>query len=480
MTKVGFVSLGCPKNLVDSEVMMGILAREGYELTPRADEAEILVVNTCSFIEPAQKESVDAILEMAEHKKFGAAKKLIVAGCLVERFREQILEQVPEVDAVVGTGEVERILEAVKGDLRVLPAQPPAFLYHDLTPRIVTTPRHAAYIKIAEGCDHPCTFCIIPQLRGKFRSRRFESVVREAENLASAGAREITLIGQDTTSYGEDLGLRDGLAQLLAKLAQVEDLLWVRFLYAYPNRVTQKLLDTLAEHPRLAKYMDMPLQHASRDVLARMKRGSHGDAFLKLLERIRATIPGVSLRTSFIVGFPGESEADFEELCDFVRVANIDWMGVFEYSDVDNAGSHGLDEKVDAETITERRNRLMAIQKKISRQRLRAFKGRMATALVEGPSKDNPLIWEARLEGMAPDIDGKLYLTDIELPNGEVAASGDVVRVEITKADAYDLIGRVVEISPRPAARNAFFTPTVPPAETLTRIATGAPLRVLS
>src|SRR2546429_1283418 len=213
MTKVGFVSLGCPKNLVDSQVMMGILAREGYELPRRADEAGVLVVNTCSFIEAAQKESVDAILEMAEHKKFGAAKKLIVAGCLVERFREQILEQVPEVDAVVGTGEVERIMEAVEGGPRVLPAQPPAFLYHDLTPRIVTTPKHAAYIKIAEGCDHPCSFCIIPQLRGKFRSRRFESVVKEAQNLAAAGAREVTLIGQDTTSYGEDLGLRDGLAR---------------------------------------------------------------------------------------------------------------------------------------------------------------------------------------------------------------------------------------------------------------------------
>jgi ribosomal protein S12 methylthiotransferase len=483
MTKVGFVSLGCPKNLVDSEVMMGILAREGYELTPRAEEAEILVVNTCSFIEPAQKESVDAILEMAEHKKFGSAKKLIVAGCLVERFREQILEQVPEVDAVVGTGEVERILEAVEGDLRALPAAPPAFLYHDLTPRIVTTPRHAAYIKIAEGCDHPCTFCIIPQLRGKFRSRRFESVVREAENLAASGAREITLIGQDTTSYGEDLGLRDGLAQLLERLAQVEDLLWVRFLYAYPNRVTQRLLDTLAAHPRLAKYMDMPLQHASRNVLARMKRGSHGEAFLKLLENIRNTIPGVSLRTSFIVGFPGETAADFDELCDFVRAAKLDWMGVFEYSDVDNAGSYALDEKVDAATITDRRNRLMAIQKKISRETLRAWKGRTAIALVEGPSKDNPLVWEARLESMAPDIDGKLYLTDIELPSGEVAAAGDVAQVEITKTDAYDLIGRVVEILPRRGA-HAFAASAqvraVPPAEKLHRIATGAPLRVLA
>jgi len=467
---------------VDSEVMMGILVRGGYELTPRADEAEVLVVNTCSFIEPAQKESVDAILEMAEHKKFGAAKKLIVAGCLVERFRDQILEQVPEVDAVVGTGEVERILEAVEGELRVLPPMPPVFLYHDLTPRIITTPKHAAYIKIAEGCDHPCTFCIIPQLRGKFRSRRFESVVREAENLAAAGAREITLIGQDTTSYGEDLGLRDGLAQLLSRLAGVNDLLWVRFLYAYPNRVTQKLLDTLAAHPRLAKYMDMPLQHASRNVLARMKRGSHGDAFLKLLERIRATIPGVALRTSFIVGFPGETEADFEELCGFVRAANLDWMGVFEYSDVDNAGSYALDEKVEAETIAARRNQLMAIQKKISREKLRAFKSRTATALVEGPSKDNPLVWEARLEGMAPDIDGKVYLTDIELPSGEVAMTGGLVRVEITKTDAYDLIGRVVEILARPASRDAATpasAPSFPPAEKLTRIATGAPLRVL-
>jgi ribosomal protein S12 methylthiotransferase len=482
MTKVGFISLGCPKNLVDSEVMMGILARGGYELTPRADEAEVLVVNTCSFIEAAQKESVDAILEMAEHKKFGAAKKLIVAGCLVERYRAQILEQVPEVDAIVGTGEVERILEAVDGDLRMLPAEAPAFLYHDLTPRIVTTPRHAAYIKIAEGCYHPCTFCIIPQLRGKFRSRRFESVVREAQNLAAAGAREITLIGQDTTSYGEDLGLRDGLAQLLTRLAQIDNLLWVRFLYAYPNRVTQKLLDTLASHPRIARYMDMPLQHASRNVLARMKRGSHGEAFLKLLERTRATIPGVSLRTSFIVGFPGETETDFAELCDFVRAARLDWMGVFEYSDVDNAASYPLSDKVDQGTITARRNQLMAIQKKISRENLRAKKGAEVVALVEGPSKDHPLVWEARLEGMAADIDGKVYLTDIEVA-GEIAETGDVARVEITKTDDYDLIGRVVEIFPRNTAQadsSVRANIGAPPVEQITRISTGAALRVLS
>jgi len=377
----------------------------------------------------------------------------------------------------VGTGEVERILEAVHGDLRVLPAEPPAFLYHDLTPRILTTPKHAAYIKIAEGCDHPCTFCIIPQLRGKFRSRRFESVVREAENLAADGTREITLIGQDTTSYGEDLGLRDGLAQLLAGLAGIEDLLWVRFLYAYPNRVTQKLLDTLAAHPRLAKYMDMPLQHASRNVLARMKRGSHGDAFLKLLERIRSTIPGVTMRTSFIVGFPGETENDFDELCDFVKAGQFDWLGVFEYSDVDHAGSFVLDGKLDQETIADRRNRLMAMQKRISRERLRAWKGRTETALLEGPSKDNPMVWEARLQGMAPEIDGKLYVTDIELPDGRLADTGDAVRVEIAKTDSYDLIGRVVEILPRPLKRARQAPPQ--PHETLHRITTGAPLRVL-
>ena len=477
MPKVGFVSLGCPKNLVDSEVMMGLLARDGYELTPRADEAEILVVNTCSFIEPAQKESVDAILEMAEHKKFGSAKKLIVAGCLVERYRDQILAQIPEVDAVVGTGEVERILEAVHGDLKVLPAQPPAFLYHDLTPRILTTPKHTAYIKIAEGCDHPCSFCIIPQLRGKFRSRRFESVVREAENLAANGTREITLIGQDTTSYGEDLGLHDGLAQLLARLAAVDELLWVRFLYAYPTRVTQRLLDTLAEYPRLAKYMDMPLQHASRNVLARMKRGSHGEAFLKLLERIRTTIPGVSLRTSFIVGFPGETEEDFEQLCQFVRAGQFDWMGVFEYSDVDNAGSFALDEKVDPAIVADRRNRLMAIQKKISRERLRRWKGRTETALLEGPSRDNPMVWEARLQGMAPEIDGKLYLTDIQVPDGALADSGDAVRVEITRTDAYDLIGQVVEILPWTNRQATSHSTGV--HDKLHRITTGAQLRVL-
>jgi ribosomal protein S12 methylthiotransferase len=451
MPKVGFVSLGCPKNLVDSEVMMGILARAGYELTPRAGEADVLVVNTCSFIEPAQKESVDSILEMAEYKKFGRAQKLIVAGCMVERYRNDIREQIPEVDAVIGTGEVEKILEACQGQLR--PENPqvddlPTYLYHESTPRVLATPRHMAYIKINEGCDHPCTFCVIPQLRGRFRSRRFESVVREAENLAAAGVREISLIGQDTTFYGEDLGLRDGLATLLERLAQIEELNWVRFLYCYPNRITPRLLDTIAAHPRLTKYLDVPLQHASRSVLARMKRGSHGDAFLKILEKARKTIPGLSIRTSFIVGFPGETENDFRELCDFVRAAEFDWMGVFAYSDENSSKSFELKDKVDARTIARRRNALMAIQKNISSRKLRGKIGQRLRGMLEGPSKDTDLIWEARLEGMAPEIDGKVYVTEIEGVNhaADLPAPGTMATIEITESKDYDLIGRVTEL----------------------------------
>ena len=448
MPKVGFVSLGCPKNLVDSEVMMGILARSGYEITPRAGDADVLVVNTCSFIAPAQQESVQSILEMAEYKKFGRAQKLIVAGCMVERYRNEIREQIPEVDVVIGTGEIEKILEAWEGGLRnddARSAQLPTYLYHDLTPRILATPRHTAYIKINEGCDHPCTFCVIPQLRGKFRSRRFESVVREAENLAAAGVREISLIGQDTTFYGEDLGLRDGLALLLERLAQVEDLHWIRFLYCYPNRITPRLLDTIAAHPRLAKYLDVPLQHASRNVLARMKRGSNGDAFLKMLEKVRKAIPVVSIRTSFIVGFPGETENDFRELCDFVRASEFDWMGVFAYSDEDKSQSFALDRKVDEKTIARRRDTLMSIQKKISARKLKKHIGEHLQVMLEGPSKETDLVWEARLQGMAPDIDGKVYITEFEGVHdaADLPAPGTLATIEITEAKDYDLIGRV-------------------------------------
>jgi len=455
MPKVGFVSLGCPKNLVDSEVMMGVLARAGYELTPRAAEADVLVVNTCSFIAPAQQESVQSILEMAEYKKFGRAQKLIVAGCLVERYRDEIRAQIPEVDAVIGTGEVEQILAACQGDLGNVDAQArvnesPSYLYHDLTPRVLSTPRHSAYIKINEGCDHPCTFCVIPQLRGKFRSRRFESVIKEAENLAAAGVREVSLIGQDTTYYGEDLGLRDGLPTLLERLAQIEELAWIRFLYCYPNRITPKLLETIAAHPRLAKYLDIPLQHASRSVLARMKRGSNADAFLKMLERIRKAIPGVSIRTSFIVGFPGEADDDFNELCDFVRAAEFDWMGVFAFSDEDAAKSYTLENKVDATTIAARQKALMSLQKTISKRKLRRKVGSQMQVLLEGPSADLDVVWDARHEGMAPEIDGKVIITDFVGVNdaSELPPPGTLATIEAIDSKDYDLIGRAIKFEP--------------------------------
>jgi ribosomal protein S12 methylthiotransferase len=448
--KIGFVSLGCPKNLVDTEVMMGQLTSSGHELTPHPSDADVIVVNTCSFIDPAKQESVDTILEMAEYKKTGRAQRLIVAGCLVERYRDDIRKNMPEVDAVIGTNELEQITSLCEG---VEPKANPleAYLYHDLTPRVLSTPRHYAYIKIAEGCDHPCTFCVIPQYRGKFRSRRFESVISEATRLFSQGVREINLIGQDTTCYGEDFGLKDGLAVLLARLAQIETPheKWVRFLYAYPNKVTQRLLDTIAAHEALVKYIDMPLQHASAAVLKRMKRGANGDIFLKLIERIRATIPGVGIRTSMIVGFPGETEEDFETLCQFVEAARFDRLGVFSYSDEDTSGSFHLDNKVDARTIYNRKRRLMSLQRKISRAKNRELVGRELPVLVEGPSADSELVWEARLATQAPDIDGVCYISD---PGDQPLRAGEIRTMRIVKAHDYELTGELIDQPARPNA----------------------------
>jgi ribosomal protein S12 methylthiotransferase len=444
--KIGFVSLGCPKNLVDTEVMMGQLTSQGHELTPHPSDADVIVVNTCSFIDPAKQESVDTILEMAEYKKTGRAQKLIVAGCLVERYRGDIRENMPEVDAVIGVNELEKITALCEGVTPAASGPSNLYLYHEGTPRVLATPRHFAYIKIAEGCDHPCTFCVIPQYRGQFRSRRFESVISEATRLFSQGVREINLIGQDTTCYGEDFGLKDGLAVLLARLAgiQTSHEKWVRFLYCYPNKVTQRLLDTMAQHDALVKYIDMPLQHASAAVLKRMKRGASGDIFLKLIERIRRTIPGVAIRTSMIVGFPGESAEDFETLCQFVEAARFDRLGVFSYSDEDTSASFHLDSKVDARTITERKRRLMSLQRKISRAANRALVGQELPVLVEGPTADSDLVWQARLSTQAPEIDGVCYIAD---PGETPLRAGQIRRMRITKAHDYDLTGELVDAS---------------------------------
>jgi ribosomal protein S12 methylthiotransferase len=508
--RIGFVSLGCPKNLVDSEVMMGLLHRAGGELTPRAEDAEILVVNTCSFIDSAKQESVNAILEMVQHKQAngGKAKRLIVAGCLVERYRDEIRANIPDVDAVVGTGELEAILEAAglaapqqyapqdaspfnilvsrapsavhqhshpteagsqieaerhaqssrpEGDHRErqgrfsraawhgATAALPEYLYTEDTPRILSTPRASAYIKIAEGCDHPCSFCIIPQLRGKFRSRRVESIVAETERLIAQGVREITLIGQDTTCYGEDLGLKDGLATLLDALAVLPGLKWLRFLYAYPNKITTRLLETMARHDTIAKYLDVPLQHASPAVLKRMKRGGTPEVFLRMIEKARATVPGIVLRTSFIVGFPGETEADFNELAEFIERARFDWLGVFSYSDEEGAAAYELDAalKVPKRTIESRRRRLMKLQQKISRKSKAAWVGREVEVLIEGESEETELLWQGRTALHAPEIDGKVLINDFG-PH-ETLVPGTFYRAEITESHDYDVVARILE-----------------------------------
>jgi ribosomal protein S12 methylthiotransferase len=471
--KIGFVSLGCPKNLVDSEVMMGLLAQAGGDLITRPEDADVIVVNTCSFIESAQRESVDTILEMAKHKTSGKAQKLIVAGCLVERFRDEIKKNIPEVDAVVGTGELENVLAAAgmqsaqpaNSPFTILTSRPegdaraaqgrfsretwdgaigdlPNYLYDEATPRVLATARHTAYIKIAEGCDHPCSFCIIPQLRGKFRSRRFESVIAEAERLAQSGVREITLIGQDTTCYGEDFGLKDGLAQLLEKLAQIEDLRWVRFLYAYPNKITGKLLDTIAAHEKICSYIDVPLQHASASALKRMKRGGSPDIFLKSIEKIRKTIPNVTVRTSFIVGFPGETKEEFEELCNFVKEAQFDWMGAFSYSDQEGAGAYGLGDKLAPREIESRRKKLMQIQKTISKRKKKALIGQEFDLLLEGVSEESDLLLEGRTAMHAPEIDGKVFVNDV--PEGINPRQGNFYRCRITEAHDYDLVAEIL------------------------------------
>jgi len=472
---------------------MGLLDRAGARLTARPEDADILVVNTCSFIDIAKQESVSTILEMARHKTSGRAKKLIVAGCLVERYRDEIQRNIPEVDAVVGTGELESILEAAglssapattasspftiltsthaeirsgkesqsgthkgrpEGNARERSGRflrdawagasstLPTYLYDETTPRLLSTPRASAYIKIAEGCDHPCTFCVIPNLRGKFRSRRFESVVAEAEQLVARGVREITLIGQDTTCYGEDLGLRDGLATLLDTLARIPNLKWLRFLYAYPNRITSKLLDTIASHDNICKYLDLPLQHASPDVLKRMKRGASAEIFLKTLHKVRAAVPGIALRTSFIVGFPGESLRDFEVLEEFIGEAKFDWLGVFNYSHEEGSAAYPIDSQVPHRTIESRRRRLMKLQQSISRRAKKNWVGRELNLLAEGPSAETPLLWEARTEFHAPEIDGKVFINDFG-PLDDLEP-GRFYRAQITESHDYDLVARIV------------------------------------
>jgi ribosomal protein S12 methylthiotransferase len=444
------VSLGCPKNLVDSEVMMGMLARQGYELTTESESADVLVVNTCGFIDSARQESVNTILEMAQLKQTGNLKRLIVAGCLVERYRDELQREIPEIDACIGVNQIEEILDAAEqSGRRSLPVYsegasvPELYLYDETTPRLRATAPYTSYVKIAEGCDHTCAFCIIPKLRGTFRSRSPESIIREVEMLAPQGVKEIVLISQDTTSYGADLALgSNGLARLVDKIADVKGVEWVRFLYCYPTNITDELLDVVRARPNVCNYFDIPLQHVSRRMLARMRRGGNRASYERMIERIRDRVPGVAIRTTFIAGFPGEREEDFEELIDFVRDSEFDNVGVFTYSDEENSAAFELDEKVDPKLAARRGHRLMKEQARITRRKNRKLVGRRLRVLLEGKSKQSDLLLEGRAESQAPEIDGSVLIND--MPEGAEVRPGDFVNVEITEALDYDLVGRIV------------------------------------
>jgi ribosomal protein S12 methylthiotransferase len=468
--KVGMISLGCPKNLVDSEVMLGLSEQAGHAITADPAEAEVLIVNTCAFIDRAKQESVDAILEMASFKETGACKRLVVTGCLAERYKDELQQQIPEIDAVLGTGEVPKIVDAVAGALGTVPvtvgagdcpqpaSQPmtlyrrghkplgsrvelPTYLYDASTPRHLATPRHYAYVKVAEGCDYKCAFCIIPRLRGQYRSRKADEIVREAEALAARGVRELLLISQDTTFYGNDRGERGALAQLLRALNAVDGLEWIRLLYLYPTTIDDETLDAMAQSEKVCKYVDLPLQHASDAMLKRMRRPGTRRGYEKLLDRIRTRVPGVALRTTFIVGFPGETDEDFAELTGFVNDIGFDHVGVFTYSHEEGTAAGEWPDDVPPAVKRKRRDRLMAIQKAIVSNAQQARVGSRVRVLVDGPSPEHELVLRGRLASQAPDIDPLVYLTDCDPSE---LASGQFIDAEVVGARDYDLVVRPV------------------------------------
>ena len=450
--KIGLVSLGCPKNLVDSEVMLGLAQNAGHELTPDPAEADVLVVNTCAFIDSAKQESIDTILEMAQHKASGACKRLIVTGCLGERYREQLRKEIPEIDAVLGTGQVPEIVGAITGGATPLtfyrrhpapgtqhPAPLPTYIYDADTPRLLATPRHYAYVKIAVGCDYKCAFCIIPTLRGAYRSRPADSIIREARALAERGVKELLLISQDTTYYGIDRQERGALGRLLRELNGIDGLEWIRLLYLYPTTIDDDTLGAMADCEKVCKYVDLPLQHASNPVLKRMKRPGTRRQYDALLSRIRSRVPDVALRTTFIVGFPGETARDLDELLSFVEEQRFDHLGVFTYSHEEGTSAHGLIDDVPAKEKGLRRNRVMALQKRLVSKRQTDRIGGTARLIVDGPSGDHDLVLKGRLMTQAPDIDAAVYLTECDPSRFR---AGDFAEVEIVGANGYDLIAR--------------------------------------
>ena len=470
--KVGMISLGCPKNLVDSEVMLGLAEQAGHTLTPEASEADVLIVNTCAFIDRSKQESIDAILEMAELKKTGRCRRLVVTGCLAERYRDELKDQIPEIDALLGTGEVPGIVGALgeagtspspkpaskkpaKAGAPAVPAtlhrrrphhQPlggraelPTYLYDAGTPRHLATPGHYAYVKVAEGCDYTCAFCIIPRLRGHYRSRPADEIVAEARQLAGRGVKELLLISQDTTFYGNDRGARGALARLLRELNRVDGLEWIRLLYLYPTTIDAAMLDAMAESEKVCKYIDLPLQHASDPVLKRMKRPGTRSSYERLLQDIRTRMPQAALRTTFIVGFPGETEDDVAELEAFLDAVGFDHVGVFTYSHEEGTTAGGWIDDVPAAIKRSRRDRLMARQQGIVAAAHQARIGRTVHLMIDGPSPEHELVLRGRLASQAPDIDPLVYLTDCD---PTALSAGQIVEAEVVAASGYDLVAR--------------------------------------
>jgi ribosomal protein S12 methylthiotransferase len=427
--------------------MIGLLQAKGHVLTADPQDAEVLIVNTCSFIEASRRESIETILAAAELKRSGSCKRLVVTGCLAERYPAEIRSDLPEADAILGTNQIEEITRAVAGAPIALPdsygcADADLYLYDHTTPRTLIGPKHSAYLKISEGCDHICAFCVIPKIRGRLRSRTIPSLVREATRLASQGIKEITLISQDTTSYGADLGMQDGLASLLKALDRVDGLRWIRFLYVYPNLVSDRLMEAINSSERICKYIDMPLQHASARILRAMRRGGSRSGLTRMIGRIRDGIPGVTLRTTMIVGFPGETREDFSELKDFCREMEFDRLGVFTYSDEEDTIASTLRSKVPGQTAEGRRRSLMEQQAAIAVKKNRRFLGKEFTVLVEGPSGESDLLLEGRLESQAPEIDGVCLINKSRIRD---VRSGDFRTVRITRVLGHDLLGTIVK-----------------------------------
>lgn len=441
--KAGFVSLGCSKNLVDTEMMLGILREHGIELTPEPAEADILIVNTCAFIESAKEESITTILNMAEYKESGRCRSLIVAGCLGQRYGQELLDDMPEADAIIGTGAWNRIMEAVEESLkghRVVIAGEDKLLYDEHTPRITTTPAYTAYVKIAEGCNNRCAFCAIPYIRGAYRSRPIEDIRDEVVNLAARGVKEIILIAQDTTEYGRDLYGEPQLAKLLRTLCTVEGVHWIRTLYSYPTYFSDELIETIASEPKLVKYVDLPMQHAHDEVLRRMHRPDTQASMCALIEKLRTRIPGVTIRSTFIVGFPGETDAQYQTLRNFLEEMRLDKVGVFTYSREEGTPAYDMPNQVPEDVMQERYHDLMSLQCKISEELNHELEGRELEVLVEGRDEEQANIAVGRSYREAPDVDGQVYI------EGDADSQiGDLVRVRVLQGFTYDVVGERVE-----------------------------------